>query len=45
MVARLFEYAGERKPKPWAVRRTKEVRRSMHSDLPTLPAVLSSALP
>ena len=44
MVARLFEYAGERKPKRWAVRRTKEVRRSMHSDLPTLPAGLSSAL-
>jgi DNA invertase Pin-like site-specific DNA recombinase len=37
MVTRLFEYAGERKPKPWAVRRTAEVRRSMHSDLPTLP--------
>jgi DNA invertase Pin-like site-specific DNA recombinase len=38
MVARLFEYAGERKPRPWAVRRTKEVRRSVHLDLPTLPA-------
>jgi DNA invertase Pin-like site-specific DNA recombinase len=33
MVARLFEYAGERKPRPWATRRTREVRRSMHSDL------------
>jgi DNA invertase Pin-like site-specific DNA recombinase len=37
MVSRLFEYAGERKPKPWAIRRKAEVRRSMHSDLPTLP--------
>jgi hypothetical protein len=38
MVTRVFEYAGERKPKPWAIRRTAEVRRSMHTDLPTLPA-------
>jgi hypothetical protein len=38
MVTRVFEYAGERKPKPWAVRRTAEVRRSMHSALPILPA-------
>jgi DNA invertase Pin-like site-specific DNA recombinase len=43
MVTRLFEYAGERKPKPWAVRRTKEVRRSVHLDLPTLPAGQTNA--
>jgi|HubBroStandDraft_6_1064221.scaffolds.fasta_scaffold244841_2 DNA invertase Pin-like site-specific DNA recombinase len=36
MVARVFDYAGERKPRPWASRRTKEVRLSKHSDLPTL---------
>jgi DNA invertase Pin-like site-specific DNA recombinase len=27
-VARVFEYAGERKPKPWASRRTRDVRLS-----------------
>jgi DNA invertase Pin-like site-specific DNA recombinase len=37
MVARVFEYAGERKPKPWASRRTREVRLSNHLDLPTFP--------
>jgi DNA invertase Pin-like site-specific DNA recombinase len=37
MVTRLFEYAGERRPKLWASRRTREVRRSLHSDLPTSP--------
>ena len=42
MVARLFEYAGEPKPKPRAVRRTKEVRRSMHLDLPTMPVRFKS---
>jgi DNA invertase Pin-like site-specific DNA recombinase len=42
MVARLFEYAGERKPRPRLVRRTREVRRLMHSDLLTLPAGPSS---
>jgi DNA invertase Pin-like site-specific DNA recombinase len=36
MVARVFDYAGERKPRPWVSRRTKEVRLSKHSDLPTL---------
>jgi DNA invertase Pin-like site-specific DNA recombinase len=36
MVARVFEYAGERKPKPWASRRTREDRLSNHLDLPTL---------
>jgi DNA invertase Pin-like site-specific DNA recombinase len=36
MVAKVFEYAGERKPRPWASRRTREARRSLHSDLPTL---------
>jgi DNA invertase Pin-like site-specific DNA recombinase len=37
MVAKVFEYAGERKPSPWASRRAREVRRLLHSDLPTLP--------
>jgi DNA invertase Pin-like site-specific DNA recombinase len=37
MIARVFEYAGERKPKRWASRRTREVRLSNHLDLPTLP--------
>jgi hypothetical protein len=36
MVARVFEYASERKPRPWAGRQAKEVRRLKHSDLPTL---------
>jgi DNA invertase Pin-like site-specific DNA recombinase len=36
MVARVFEYAGERKPRPWASRRTREVRLSNHLDVPTL---------
>jgi DNA invertase Pin-like site-specific DNA recombinase len=44
MVARLFEYAGERKPRPWSVRRTKELRRSIHLDLPTMPTRLTSTL-
>jgi DNA invertase Pin-like site-specific DNA recombinase len=34
-VARAFEYAGERKPRPWASRQTREVRVSKHMDLPT----------
>jgi DNA invertase Pin-like site-specific DNA recombinase len=33
MVTRVFDYAGERKPRPWASRRTKEVRLSKYSDL------------
>lgn len=36
MVARVFEYAGERKPRPWASRQTREVRLSKHLDLRTL---------
>jgi hypothetical protein len=36
MVARVFDYASERKPRPWASRRTKEVRLSKYSDLPTV---------
>jgi len=36
MVARMFEYAGERKPKPWSSRRTAEQRREIHRDLPVL---------
>jgi hypothetical protein len=36
-VARVFEYAGERKLKPRVRRRTREVRLSNHLDLPTLP--------
>src|SRR3984885_1559464 len=37
MIARVFEYAGERKPKRWASRRTKDVTLSNHLDLPRLP--------
>jgi len=37
MVKRMFEYAGEPKPKPRASRRTQGEQRSMHSDLPSLP--------
>ena len=36
MVSRMFEYAGERKPKPWASRRTVQERRALHKDLPVL---------
>jgi DNA invertase Pin-like site-specific DNA recombinase len=36
MVARIFEYAGERKPRPWASRQTRGVRLSKHLDLRTL---------
>lgn len=35
-VAKMFEYAGERKPRPRASRRTQANRRSMHLDLPSL---------
>jgi DNA invertase Pin-like site-specific DNA recombinase len=36
MVAKIFEYAGERKPRPWASRRTRELRLSQYLDLPML---------
>ena len=36
MVARVFEYAGERKPRPWAGRQTRQVRLSKRLDLATL---------
>jgi len=36
MICRMFDYAGERKPKPWASRRTGAQRRTLHSDLPVL---------
>jgi hypothetical protein len=42
MVARVFEYAGERKPRPWASRQTREVRVSKHMDLPTVLAKTGS---
>ena len=41
MVARIFEYAGERKPRRWASRQTGEVRLSKHLDLPTFLATPS----
>ena len=41
MVARIFEYAGERKPRRWASRQTREVRLSKHLDLPTFLATPS----
>ena len=36
MVVRVFEYAGERKPRPWASRQTRQVRLSKHLDVRTL---------
>ena len=36
MVSRLFEYAGELKPKPRVSRRTQLDRKLLHSDLPSL---------
>jgi DNA invertase Pin-like site-specific DNA recombinase len=36
MVARIFEYASERKPRPWAGRQPRLVRLSKHLDLRTL---------
>lgn len=36
MVAKVFEYAGERKPRPWASRKTREFRLSQRLDLPKL---------
>jgi len=36
MISRMFEYAGEPKPRPWASRRTGEQRRTLHRDLPVL---------
>jgi DNA invertase Pin-like site-specific DNA recombinase len=36
MVTRMFEYAGERKPKPRVSRRTQIERSSLHSDLPSV---------
>jgi DNA invertase Pin-like site-specific DNA recombinase len=41
MVARIFEYAGERKPRRWASRQTREVRLSKLLDLPTFLATPS----
>ena len=38
MVAKLFEYAGERKPRPWASRHISKLRLSKHEDLPTFLA-------
>jgi hypothetical protein len=37
MVARVFEYAGEQKPKSWVSRRPRVLRLSNHLELPTLP--------
>lgn len=42
MVARMFEYAGERKPRPWASRQTREARVSRHLDLPAFAATTCS---
>ena len=38
IVAKLFEYAGERKPSPWASRHISKLRLSKHEDLPTFLA-------
>ena len=36
LVAKMFDYVGERKPKRWGSRRTSPQRAALHSDLPTL---------
>jgi DNA invertase Pin-like site-specific DNA recombinase len=38
LVSKMFEYAGERKPKRWSSRRTVSQRLSMHCDMPVLIA-------